>query len=168
MMSSSYAKKDKSWCFRRNAPNWTREHKCKNKKIYLCEKNDNDNKNGSNGDEQARDISFDIETYYDESNIQKSDNTPTLSLAIMAGIYQPQTLKVYRCVKKTKVTMLIDSGSSYNFIDTRIVKKLNIFIYPTSKFQVSFMGNKITSVDEKCHKVELNINFRLITIKLLI
>jgi hypothetical protein len=51
------------------------------------------------------------------------------------GISQPQTLKVFGYIKKTKVTMLIDSGSSHNFIDTRIEKQLNMFIYPTSNFK---------------------------------
>ena len=76
----------------------------------------------------------------------------------MACISQPQTMKVYGYVKKTKVTVLIDSGNSHNFIDTNIARQLNIFIHPTFEFQVSILGNKTTSCDGKCHKVELSMN----------
>jgi len=54
--------------------------------------------------------------------------------------------------------VLIDSGSSHNFIDTKIATKLNIFNYPTSEFQVSILGNRTASCDGKCHKVEVSID----------
>jgi hypothetical protein len=76
----------------------------------------------------------------------------------MMGISHPQTLKVYGYVKKTKVTMLNDSGSSHNFVDTKIARKLNIFINPTYEFQVSILGNRTTSCDGKCHKVEISMS----------
>ena len=60
-------------------------------------------------------------------------------------------------IKNVKVTPLVDSGSTHNFIDFRAAKRLNIFIYPTSSFEVSIPRNKTTSCDGKCHKVELAI-----------
>ena len=42
---------------------------------------------------------------------------------------------------------------------SKVEKKLNIFIYPTSSFQVSIPGKHITSCDGKCHKVELDIKY---------
>ena len=58
-------------------------------------------------------------------------------------------------IKNTKVMVLVDSGSKHNFIDSRVAKQLNIFIYPTIIFQVLIPGNKTTLWDGKCHKVEL-------------
>jgi hypothetical protein len=66
----------------------------------------------------------------------------------MTTIYQPQTLKVYGYVNKTNVTLIIDSGSSHNFIDANIARTLNMFIHPTSEFQVSILRNRTTSCDE--------------------
>ena len=66
-------------------------------------------------------------------------------------------LKLFGHIKNTKVTMLVDSGSTHNFIESRVTKKLNIFIYPTASFQVSIPGNKTTPCDGRCHKVELAI-----------
>lgn len=154
-ISSSDAKRDKNLCFKCKAPNWTLGHKCKGTKLFLCEKHNNDE---SDNEEEVGDIPSDMDSDSDESSIQKSNDTPTLSVATMTGISQPRTLKVHGYAKKTKMAILIDSGSSHNFIDTRIDKQLNIFIYPTSKFQVSILGNKTTSCDGKCHKVELSIS----------
>ena len=53
--------------------------------------------------------------------------------------------------------VLVDSGSKHNFIDSRVAKQLNIFIYPTASFQISIPGNKTTSCDGKCHKAKLAI-----------
>ena len=53
--------------------------------------------------------------------------------------------------------VLFNSESTHNFIDTRVEKHLNMFIYPTASFQVSILGNKTTPCDRKCHKVELAI-----------
>jgi hypothetical protein len=76
----------------------------------------------------------------------------------MIGISQPQTLKVYGYVKKTKVTLFIDSGSSHKFIYTNIARKLNICIHLTSEFQFSIPGNRAMSCDGKCHKVEISMS----------
>ena len=81
-----------------------------------------------------------------------------LSITTITGISQPQTLKILGYIKNTKVTILIDNGSSHNFMDTRIAKKLNMFMYPTFDLQVSILGNKTTSCNGKCHKVELAIS----------
>jgi hypothetical protein len=39
-----------------------------------------------------------------------------LSCNALAGISTPQTLKIEGCIKKKKVIVLIDSGSTHNFI----------------------------------------------------
>ena len=80
-----------------------------------------------------------------------------LLVAAMTGISQPQTLKLFGHIKNMKVTVLIDSGSTHNFIDSRVEKQLKIFIYPTTSFQVSIPRNKTTVCGGKFHKVELDI-----------
>jgi len=76
----------------------------------------------------------------------------------MAYVSQPKTRLNFFCyIKKTKVIILIDSGSLHNFIYTRI-KKLNMFIYATFNFPVTILGDKTASCNGKCHKVELSIN----------
>ena len=60
--------------------------------------------------------------------------SPTISCNALAGITTPQTLKIEIHIKKKKV--MIDSGSTHNFIYCKIAKELNFFLYPAPKFQV--------------------------------
>ena len=55
--------------------------------------------------------------------------TPTISCHALAGISTPQTLKIEGYIKKNKVTTLIDSGSTHNFIHCKLAKVLNFFVY---------------------------------------
>ena len=91
----------------------------------MFEKNDNDD----NNNEEVGDISpYDIEWGSNESNTEEDVVTRKISLATMMGISQPQILKMYGYIKNAKVTVLVDSGSTYNFIDFRVEKLLNIYI----------------------------------------
>jgi hypothetical protein len=60
--------------------------------------------------------------------------TPTISCHALAGISTPQTLKIEGYIKNKKVIVLIDSGSTHNFIHCKLAKALNCFIYPMSEF----------------------------------
>ena len=63
-------------------------------------------------------------------------STPTISYHSLDGIITPQTLKIEGYIKNKKVIVLIDSGSTNNFIHYKVAKDLNYFVYPTPRFQV--------------------------------
>ena len=62
--------------------------------------------------------------------------TPTISCHALDGINTPQTLKIEGYIKNKKVIVLIDSGSTHNFIQCKLAKVLNCFVYPAPKLQV--------------------------------
>jgi hypothetical protein len=55
--------------------------------------------------------------------------TPTISCNALVGINTPQTLKIEGYIKNKKVIVLIDYGSTHNFIHYKLSKDLNCFIY---------------------------------------
>ena len=112
-------KKDDNPCHKCNAPNWCTRNRCKNKNIFLCEKS---NTGEDNVEESSDAPSFSIESGRDETGKAEDNITPTLSVAVMADISQHQTLKLFGHIKNTKVTLLVDSGSTHNFIDSRVAK----------------------------------------------
>ena len=80
----------------------------------------------------------------------------------MTDISQLQTLMVKGNVKNENVIVLIDTGSTHNFLDIRVVIKLKLFVhlFPYMKVMVA-NGKKIKKVG-KCHKVKLQIqDFKL-------
>jgi hypothetical protein len=68
-----------------------------------------------------------------------------------------QTLKIEGYIKKKKVTMLIDSTSSQNFIDCKLAKLLNCFIYPTLEFQVMATDGGTINCSRKYNSIKLTM-----------
>jgi hypothetical protein len=42
---------------------------------------------------------------------------------------EPRTLKFKGSIKGKNITILVDSGSTHNFVDINLAKQLNIFVY---------------------------------------
>jgi carbamoylphosphate synthase small subunit len=68
--------------------------------------------------------------------ISSEELTPTISCNALYGIITPQTLNIEGYIKTKKVIVLIDSGSTHNFIQNKLAKALNCFVYPVPEFQV--------------------------------
>ena len=66
-------------------------------------------------------------------------------------------MKIKGHIKKNNVTVLIDSGSTHNFINVNLAKVFNLFIFPLANMKVMVAdGKKINNVG-KCHKVKLQM-----------
>ena len=95
---------------------YSKGHKCGEKKLFYidCEEEEVDDQEPS----QAEEIKV---TTLEEI-------TPTISCHALARICTSQTLKIEGYIKKRKVTMLIDYGSTHNFIHFKLANDLNCFI----------------------------------------
>nr|GEY20097.1 hypothetical protein [Tanacetum cinerariifolium] len=67
---------------------------------------------------------------------------PQISLHTLNGIQSYQTLRVIGMVGKTQIHILIDTGSTHNFIDTKVAKKVGCLVQNTCPLQVSVAGGK--------------------------
>ena len=70
-----------------------------------------------------------------KDHIEKEEMNLTISCNALAGITTPQAIKIEGHIKKKQVIMLIDSGSTHNFIHCKIAKELNCFLYPAPECQ---------------------------------
>jgi hypothetical protein len=75
----------------------------------------------------------------------------------LVDISTAQTLKIEGYIKKKKVTMLINSGSTHNVINCKLAKDLNFFIYLASEFQVMIVDGGTINCFGKCHSIKLNM-----------
>jgi hypothetical protein len=109
-------RKAKGLCFNCDSK-YNKGHKCGEKKLlYIdCEEEEEEEEEPSQ-DENVESISFE-------------ELTPTISCNALAGINTPQTLKIEGYIKNKKVIVLIDSGSTHNFIHYKLAKALNCFVY---------------------------------------
>ena len=53
--------------------------------------------------------------------------------------------------------MLIDFGSTHNFIHSKIANDLNCFIYPAPEFQVMVENGSAIKCSGKCHNIKLSM-----------
>ena len=73
------------------------------------------------------------------------------------GITTPKTLKIEGYIKKKDEIVLIDLGSTHNFIHCKITKDLNCFLYPTPYFQVMVIDGGTINFSGKCHNMNLTM-----------
>jgi carbamoylphosphate synthase small subunit len=116
-------RKEKGLCFNCDIK-YSKGHKYGKKKLFYidCEEEE----------EQEQEPSQDenIEA------ISSEELTPMISCNALARISTPKTLKIEGYIKKKKVIVLIDSGSTHNFIRYKLAKALNCFVYTAPEFQV--------------------------------
>lgn len=68
------------------------------------------------------------------------DNPPHLSLNVMSGMPAPETFHVYGTVHHHRLTILVDGGSTHNFMQLRVAKFLGLPSTPITLLPV-MVGN---------------------------
>ena len=85
---------------------YTKGHKCAEKKLIYIDCAEEENEQETSKEEDI----------HQEPTLEKEEISFTISCNALAGINTPQTLKIEWHIKKKKVIMLIDLGSTHNFI----------------------------------------------------
>ncbi|XP_019240554.1 PREDICTED: uncharacterized protein LOC109220546 [Nicotiana attenuata] len=70
-------------------------------------------------------------------------DTPMISLCALDGLQGAQTIHVTGYSEKRPIQILLDGGSTHNFIDEGAAKRLGCQIYPTKVNQVSLGNNTL-------------------------
>ena len=87
----------------------------------------------------------------------------TISCNALARITIPQTIKIEGQIKKKKVIMLIDSGSTHNFIHCKVAKELNCFLYRAPECLVMVANGGTINCSRKCHNIKLSMGEYVLT-----
>ncbi|KAJ8622222.1 hypothetical protein MRB53_030751 [Persea americana] len=85
------------------------------------------------------------------------ENMPEISFHAMAGATHPRTLRLQGVLKNWEVTVLIDSGSTHNFIDQSIVYSLGLPVVRDRTFQVMVGNRETISCSGRCLSLTLGI-----------
>jgi hypothetical protein len=115
-------------------------HKCGEKKLFYidCE------------EEEDQEMEPSQDPYLEEIN-------PTIYCHVLAGINTPKTLNIKGYMKNKKVTILIDFGSTHNFINYKLAKDLNCCVYPTLEFKVIIVDGGTINCSRKYHIIKFNM-----------
>jgi hypothetical protein len=95
------------------------------------------------------------------SNLTPPSNPLDVELVILlnalTGFSAPQTLKLIGYIKNRKVIILVDSGSTHNFIHLYISKEFNCYIYVVNNFQIMVANGGSVKCGGCCENVWLKI-----------
>ena len=78
----------------------------------------------------------------------------TISYNALTRITTPQNIKIGH-IKKKKVIVFIDLGSTHNFIHCKVAKEVNCFLYPTPECQVMVANGGTINFYTKFHNIKL-------------
>ena len=81
--------------------------------------------------------------------------SPTISCNALVGITTRETLKIKGHIKNKKVIVLIDTGSTHNFVHCKVAKELNCFLYLALEFQVMVATINFSI---RCHNIKLTMS----------
>ena len=90
----------------------------------------------------------------------KKDNVPdepVISLHALAGISSPQTLKIRVFIKHLPIVVLIDSGSTHNFIHQKVAEAVHCFVRVVSNFQVQIADGGTMKCEGHYENVKLQM-----------
>jgi hypothetical protein len=82
---------------------------------------------------------------------------PVISLNALTGFSTPQTLKLISYIKHRKVIILIDSGSTHNFIHRCIAQETHCYIHVVNNFQIMITNGGSMKCGGCCENVHLQI-----------
>jgi len=95
--------------------------------------------------------------YSRKKRLDKEEMNPTIYCNALARITTPQAIKIEGHIKKKKLIVLIDSGSTHNFIHCKIAKELNCFLYLAPECQVMVASGDTINCFGKCHNIKLSM-----------
>ncbi|KAF8405746.1 hypothetical protein HHK36_007823 [Tetracentron sinense] len=138
-------RREKGLCFNCNE-RYTLGHRCAVKQMFLIE-TEPDGGDGRMGDFSPNDD--------DEEPIIDTD--PQISLHALTGYTGPQTMRVTAWVGQRQVLILIDSGSTLNFVDQRVAQSLGLPVTLVEIFWVIVANGERIPYSEKHEGVRLMI-----------
>jgi hypothetical protein len=83
---------------------------------------------------------------------------PVISLNALTGFFAPQTLKLIDYIKHRKVMILVDSGSTHNFIHCCIAQENHYYIHAINNFQIMIANGGSMKCGGRCENVHLQIS----------
>lgn len=80
-----------------------------------------------------------------------------VSLHAIKGSQGPHTMRFEASLKSIKAIVLVDSGSTHNFMDLKLANKLALPICPQEKFKVTVTDGKSIMIQVSCQNVQKKI-----------
>jgi hypothetical protein len=92
-----------------------------------------------------------------QPDLELSEVLPEISFHAITGTEHPQTIRVLGKLKNKNVTVLIDGGSTHNFIDQALVSRFGLPVTQGKQLQVMVANREKIECAGQCHDLTLII-----------
>lgn len=93
-----------------------------------------------------------------EPNYGEEEDVPEISLHAIAGIPKPQTMRIKGVIQKNRIIMLVDSGSTHNFLSVDVASQLGLHPDKNTSFEVLVANGEKLISQGKCSNVQVWLN----------
>ncbi|KAF5475612.1 hypothetical protein F2P56_007404, partial [Juglans regia] len=129
---------------------WHLGHVCKSPKIYFLQAAD------QNTEDKGEEVFYDS-TDMTETAPPTTLEGPTITLNALTGTPCPKTMRLHGHIGNASVLILVDTGSTHNFLDPSIVTKANLPINSQSKLQVQVANGAVVETLGSCDEIDTRI-----------
>lgn len=96
------------------------------------------------------------EAEYEENETEVQELMPEVSFHAITGTTHPQTMRLQGRLNNKEVTVLIDGGSTHNFMEQSIADKLGLIVDRTQSFQVVVANREKIDCPGRCLALTLH------------
>uniref|UniRef100_A0A2N9EN79 Ty3 transposon capsid-like protein domain-containing protein n=1 Tax=Fagus sylvatica TaxID=28930 RepID=A0A2N9EN79_FAGSY len=123
---------------------WSSDHRCKDRKLYLIEEVE---------DEEAELV----EIREEEVEAELEEAKAEITLCALLGSTSPSTMRVIAIVNGQTTVVLLDTGSTHNFMDGTLAKTLKLPIDGESNFGVRVANGQVIRTLGECKEVKFKM-----------
>lgn len=144
------AKREKGLCYYCDAK-YTPQHKCQPSFFLLL------------GPEEFSEVFYGSEPTITEVDVSEDASpelqllSPEISLYALEGAFHPRTLRLTGYYKRESLKILVDSGSTLNFIKGNVARRLHLPFTPVAPFNVRTGGGDSLRCIHKCEAVSFSV-----------
>ncbi|KAJ0511931.1 putative aspartic peptidase domain superfamily [Helianthus annuus] len=114
-------------------------HKCKNRQLFVIEIMDDES------------VEIEVEELEHNDPLENDIMLPHISIHAMCGIPSYSTMKVIGYIGTRKLHILIDSGSTHNFINEKLADKLQCLTCEVPAMRVAVANGKSLGCERVCN-----------------
>uniref|UniRef100_A0A2N9HVX1 Integrase catalytic domain-containing protein n=1 Tax=Fagus sylvatica TaxID=28930 RepID=A0A2N9HVX1_FAGSY len=112
---------------------WNPNHKCMKRRVYVIEEIE----------EGGVEVESDSEEYDEVIEVEEAE--PGITLNALLGSPAPKTMRVICKINNNRAVILLDTGSTHNFLDWNLAKSLKLAIDTTKTFKVKVANGAIVN-----------------------
>ncbi|RRT48338.1 hypothetical protein B296_00053183, partial [Ensete ventricosum] len=122
---------------------WSRNHRCKKERLLVIEPVEDE------------DIEPSEESLESEEVAEAEPQSIDFTVYALVDYSNLQTMKVRGLLKQQAITVLIDTGSTNNSPNSKVVARMVLHIEGCNKFDVKVADGRILKCDQRCSRVKL-------------